>query len=47
MKYLKTYEQNQGITFQQWLKNNPHDINTTEIYCYNKNLITPYYKAFY
>ena len=39
MKYIKTYEQNNGITFQQWLKDNPQDINITQIHCSNSNLI--------
>ena len=39
MKYIKTYEQSKGITFKQWLKNNPQDLNTTEIDCLNSNLI--------
>ena len=39
MRYIKTYEQNQGTTFKEWLKNNPQDINTTEINCSDSNLI--------
>ena len=39
MKYLKTYEEVKGITFQQWLKDNPQDINITQIHCSNSNLI--------
>jgi accessory colonization factor AcfC len=39
MNYIKTYEQNNGITFQQWLKDNPQDINITQIHCSNSNLI--------
>ena len=39
LKYIKTYEAVNGITFQQWLKNNPQDINTTEIQCDNQYLI--------
>ena len=38
MKYLKTYEENQGITFKEWLKDHPQYINTTEIVC-SANLI--------
>ena len=38
MKYLKTYEENKGITFKDWLKNNPHDVNTTVILCFDANL---------
>ena len=39
MKYLKTYEQNKGITLQQWLKDKPQDINITYINCFSSNLI--------
>ena len=39
LKYIKTYEAVNGITFQQWLKNNPQDINTTKIDCSGANLI--------
>lgn len=39
MKYLKTYEEKGGIVFKEWLKMNPHDINTTEIWCRKANLI--------
>ena len=39
MKYLKTYEQNNEIPFQEWLKRNPQDINTTKINCSESNLI--------
>ena len=39
MKYLKTYEaKTKGITFQQWLINNPQDINTTKIDCSHSSL---------
>ena len=39
MKYLKTYEALQGITFKDWLKKNPQPIDETDIDCYNQNLI--------
>jgi Leucine-rich repeat (LRR) protein len=39
LKYIKTYESNNGTTFKEWLKYNPQDINTTEIDCSNTNLI--------
>ena len=39
MKYLKTYEERGGITFKEWLKKNPQDINTTTINCSDDNLI--------
>ena len=39
MKYIKTYEQSNGITFKQWLKTHSQDINTIQINCYNSNLI--------
>jgi Leucine-rich repeat (LRR) protein len=39
MKYIKTYEQSKGITFQEWLKTHPQDLNTTIIDCHNSNLI--------
>lgn len=39
MKYLKTYEEKQGVTFKEWLKEDPQDINTTEINCSFQNLI--------
>jgi Leucine-rich repeat (LRR) protein len=39
MKYIKTYEQSIGITFQEWLKNHPQDLNTTIIDCSYSNLI--------
>ena len=39
MKYIKTYEQSKGITFKEWLKNNPKDLNTVYINCSYSNLI--------
>ncbi len=37
---IKTFETyNNGITFKEWLKNNPQGINTTSINCSNSNLI--------
>ena len=39
MKYLKTYEEKKRVTFKEWLKDHPQDINTTEIQCDNENLI--------
>ena len=39
MKYIKTFESIKGITFNQWLKDNPHDINSTEINCSHSKLI--------
>jgi Leucine-rich repeat (LRR) protein len=39
MKYIKTYEQSKGITFQEWLKKYPKDLNTTIIDCGYSNLI--------
>lgn len=38
MKYLKTYKEKKGMTFQEWLKNKPQDINTTKIWCDGQNL---------
>ena len=40
MKHIKTYEQNIGITFQEWLSSkNESPINTTAINCSCSNLI--------
>jgi Leucine-rich repeat (LRR) protein len=39
MKYLKKYEQQGEMTFKEWLKNNPKDINTRNIDCRNSKLI--------
>ena len=40
MKHIKTYEQNIGITFQEWLSSkNESPINTTVINCGISNLI--------
>ena len=39
MKYIKTYESINGITFKQWLKSNKQGINTNMINCVNSNLI--------
>jgi Leucine-rich repeat (LRR) protein len=39
MKHLKTYETNKGITFKEWLKKRPIDLNATIISCKNSNLI--------
>ena len=33
MKYIKTFETLNGITFKEWLKKNPQDINTIKINC--------------
>lgn len=33
MKYLKTYEEKQGVTFKEWLKKYTQDINTDFIDC--------------
>ena len=40
MKYIKTYEQSKGITFQEWLRRtHSQDLNITIIDCNNSNLI--------
>ena len=39
MKYLKTYEALQGITFKDWLKKNPQPLDAIYINCDNENLI--------
>ena len=39
MKYIKTFESLNGVTFKKWLSNNPQDINTTEINVGYQNLI--------
>ena len=41
MKYLKTFEALNGITFKEWLRyrKNPHYINITELDVSNQNLI--------
>jgi Leucine-rich repeat (LRR) protein len=39
MKYIKTYEQSKGITFQEWLKYHPKNLKVTEIDCSYSNLI--------
>jgi Leucine-rich repeat (LRR) protein len=40
MKYLKTYENKNGITFKEWLEKNPIDLNTNSIHCNNSGLIS-------
>ena len=39
MKYIKTFESLNGITFKEWLNKNPQDINIIKINVSNKNLI--------
>jgi Leucine-rich repeat (LRR) protein len=39
MKYIKTYEDSNGISFFDWLKTHHPDIKTTRIICDDSNLI--------
>jgi Leucine-rich repeat (LRR) protein len=39
MRYLKTYENKNGITFKEWLEKNPKDLYTSVINCNANYLI--------